>query len=270
MGWLQRLGLGTQEPRSPATRRPDPLADLGPLTESTVPPAVAAGPQNGSPAGSPPPPDLPAAVDPNRRPAPARFEIDNLGLRVTRLEQAENYYRWRTNGWQAPGFLIYHFSREIDALASLLALDWFHMAEDTGNLICTLPLVFGWYRRADGLWEVLLGGPPLTAGQWTSARRSIENAGGRLVDQRRPPSEDAAFDSTDPGGTVRFVREYTEVALTETRRFLVFSASSAAAARLFLKQKESLPSHRSEVVRVETPEGVFCRDHTGLIEESDT
>ena len=204
-----------------------------------------------------------------RPPATPAFEKDNRGIRIRRLEQAEPYYRWRSDGQLAPGFLIYRFGRERDAQEALLSLDAFHLAQDTGNLICDLALVFGWYRRSDGSWEVLLGGEALTPGQWITARQSLEKSGGSPVDHRRPSRGSPPDGSLPSFGSVTFVREYSVVDLSGTRRYRVFRASSSMAARRFLKQKESRPDRPSEVVQVETPEGVFHRDHTGLIEEID-
>lgn len=105
----------------------------------------------------------------------AYVEQDNAGTRHDRAEHTEAICR--ADDPLEP-HLRYQFESEADAKKAMLALDFIHVAQDTGNLICTRPLAFGVYGDEGHGFEAFLMGKELTATQWQRAKTLFAEHGG--------------------------------------------------------------------------------------------
>ena len=70
-------------------------------------------------------------------------------------------------------FVMHEFKSANDARNGLLALPCIKIASDTGNLICTKPLIFGYYQTDSSHWEAVLCGDDLAHDLWSQARERV-------------------------------------------------------------------------------------------------
>jgi hypothetical protein len=197
----------------------------------------------------------------------AYSERDNLGTRHENFAEASTW--WVVNLTKDKGgFAVYTFGKESDAREAMLELDYIHQARDSGKLISTEPIMFGVYRREDGVWETEIVGKPVTRTMWLAACAAFEKHGGKRKGVSDPPPEAPArkTPAIDDGAKVEYVREDRRQAPTgQTMIYKVYKGPSASAAKAFLtKNPVSKPLL---YLVVETPEGNFCRDIQGMYQE---
>jgi hypothetical protein len=202
--------------------------------------------------------------------APAKDSFtaaDNQGTLHDRLELATSYWMARLTSAKKDPYVMYLFDRAEDARAALLELPCIHEARDTGSLICTEVLIFGYYANEQGKFEALVGGDDLTVELWEQAKASFEKHGGRrkndLAPERHAPPPHVAR-PPDPG-RVKFVREDRQQKMGATFVYRIHTAPDAAAARAFLEKHPVLA--KLTYLVVETPEGNYCRDVNGIYKE---
>ena len=118
--------------------------------------------------------------------APTFSEKDTLGTRHGSLEHATSYWSSRLHSVRKDPFVNHKFAREEDARAALLELPCIHIASDSGKLICTQVLIFGYYKQTDGQYEVVICGDELPLELWEEARTSFAKHGGRLKNELAP------------------------------------------------------------------------------------
>ncbi len=122
--------------------------------------------------------------------APSEFihkvykDMDNRGTRLTDLTDAQTHWTLlRTTGRVEAG-LVAVFPRMIDAREALLGVDCIHVAEDSGCLIATEPIVFGHYELNDGSHEAVICAEGLQPVHFEQAVRSFTRHRGKPRFQR--------------------------------------------------------------------------------------
>src|SRR5689334_20953941 len=73
-------------------------------------------------------------------------EKDNMGTRHNTASLATTYWIARMASSKKDPYVMYIFDNANGAHTALLELPCIHVAEDTGNLICTDVLIFGYYQ----------------------------------------------------------------------------------------------------------------------------
>lgn len=194
-------------------------------------------------------------------------EKDNLGTRQDTLSVATSYWMARMSSAKKDPFVMYTFDNGNDARAALLELPCIHAAEDTGKLICTEVLIFGYYDTTEGKYEALVCGDELTHELWVQAQESFAKHGGRKKNDLEPPKQAASRPKATSGdaGKVVFVREDREPRHGQTMTYRIHKGPDAASAKAFLENNPV--SKQFYYIVVETPEGSYCRDIQGVYKE---
>ena len=192
-------------------------------------------------------------------------ERDNRATRILRLSQADDF--WREHRDQIPKvpFLRFTFSSESEAIDALLSIGCIHQAGDTGNLLCTEPIVMGCHRTIENSYEVFLAGEELSYATWSEAARKFSDHHGCRRDQLKPETGDSDRGGSDTRQVV-FEKEYYQMGPEGTSFCKVFKASSLPAARSFLRRRENVIMVRNRSILVETPEGTLRGDSDGIHE----
>ncbi|MBN1563649.1 MAG: hypothetical protein JXA10_07415 [Anaerolineae bacterium] len=199
-------------------------------------------------------------------------EQDNRGTRHDTMSLAQGYWFSRNfGGGKKEPFLLYAFDTREKARTALLELPCIHVASDSGNLISTEIILFGYYPRDnDGKYEAIVCGDRLSHDLWAQAKASFIKYGGQPVGQGElEPAKSAApvvatAKVTSPG-TVTFVREERKVIYGQTMTYRIHTGPNEASAMAFL---EKTPVTRQfYYIVVETPVGNFCRDIQGIYKE---
>ncbi len=165
-----------------------------------------------------------------------------------------------------PPYICYLFSNDDDAREALLDLNFIHEAEDTGNLICTEPLTFGYYRNQNGKHEAFIGGDQLTLPFWQAAQASFKRCNGSVKNEQRP---DANINMESEPAIMGFervnkVREYSQLNSGKSEFYSIYEAPNGVIAQAFLKHRQNLVTKSDCYVVVKTPEGDFWRDKDGI------
>lgn len=194
-------------------------------------------------------------------------EKDNMGTRQDTMKQAVSYWMVRNASQKFDPFILYLFDKESDARDALMELDCIHVAKDTSNLICTEPLIFGYYRRDDGKYSAIVCGDDLTHELWAAARDSFAKHGGQRKNDQEPEKRASAATETKMAkpDKVTFVREKRKQGLTGTLIYRIHKAPDAASAKAFLQQNPV--NERLYYIVVETPDGNYGRDIEGIYKE---
>ena len=194
-------------------------------------------------------------------------EKDNLGPRHDTFDIAVSYWWARNVAQKFDPCVLFIFDNEGDARDALLELDCIHVAEDTGNLICTETLMFGYYQRDDGRYDAVICGEELTHELWAKAKKSFEKHRGKLKNDAEPEKKVISESKkTQAIEEVIYVKEYSEEGLYGgTHTYRIYKAPDAAAAKAFLKRNPVNKPLYSIVV--ETPDGNWGRDIDGISQE---
>jgi len=87
---------------------------------------------------------------------------DNVGTRLDSFDKARSYWiPWVTSG-KIPPFVDYKFKSESDCIKAISSLSFIAEASDTGDLISTQTIYYGYYEVDPGKFEVLICGEELT------------------------------------------------------------------------------------------------------------
>jgi len=169
---------------------------------------------------------------------------------------------------------MHTFAREEQARPALLDLPCIQLAKDSGKLICTQVLIFGYYKQQNGTFEAVICGDELTSELWEQARVSFAKHGGRLKNELDPReampgpakrSPPAATSVPADVSEVRFDREERHQQMGKTMTYRIHKAPDAASAKAFLQRQAVTTPHHYLVV--ETPEGTYGRDLDGIYKE---
>jgi len=194
-------------------------------------------------------------------------ERDNMGTRQDTMDHAVVYWMARNTGQKFEPYVLYEFDEGSDAKEALLELDCIHIAEDTGKLICTETLVFGYYQRDDGKWEAIVCGEDMNHELWDAAKNSFVNNGGQRKNDQEPEeraSTTSESEIAEPDEVI-FVREDHKQVMEEDTVYRIHKGPDAASAKAFFEQN---PVDRKFYhIVIETPEGNYCRDIQGIYKE---
>jgi hypothetical protein len=202
-------------------------------------------------------------------PAPPATHLVNRGDRQDDLHQAMAYWIERMSSPVKDPFAMYIFDTGKDAHEALLDLPCIHEGSD-GKLICTEPLIFGYYRQSDGQYEAVICGDKLTHELWERAKSSFESHGGRRKNDLEPvvsgpPAPPAGPASPEDVVFVKEERKPTKLG-SGIATYQIHKGPDEASARAFLERH--LVTKEFLYLIVETPEGSFGRDIQGIYEES--
>jgi hypothetical protein len=195
------------------------------------------------------------------------FEKDNFGTRQETWDQANSYWLIRNSSQKFDPFVLYTFEKESDARDALLELSCIHIAKDTGRLICTEPLYFGYYRRSDGKYSAAIIGESLTHELWAAAKEGFAKHGGqRKNDQEPEPRDSGSFETKIARpDQVTFIQEKRKQGQTGVMIYRIYKAPDAISAKAFLQQHPV--NERLNYIVVETPDGNYGRDIDGFYKE---
>ncbi len=198
---------------------------------------------------------------------PSFTERDNLGTRHDSKGIALAYWMGeRLNSVRKDPFIIFTFDTTEAARKALLELPCIHIAEDSQKLICTEPLIFGYYQIED-VFEAVLCGDDLTHELWEQANSSFCKHGGRRKSDQEPTKYAASVpptSSTEPDEVV-FIREERKQGAGGTAVYRVHRGPNKASAMAFLQQNPV--TAQLVYIVVETPDGNYCRDNLGIYKE---
>lgn len=196
-------------------------------------------------------------------------EKNNRGTRHDTLSVASSYWTARITSPKKDPFILYAFDAEKDARDALLELPCIHVATDSGKLICTEVLIFGYYQTEAGKYEAILCGGDLSHYLWEQAKTSFIKHGGRPRGQgeqepekRAAPAQKARLVRPDK---VIFVREERQNKRGATCIYRIYKSPDAASAKAYLEQNPV--TKQLFYIVVETPEGNYCRDIQGIYKE---
>jgi hypothetical protein len=164
-------------------------------------------------------------------------------------------------------YVLYIFEKENDARDALLDLGCVHVANDTGNLICTETLIFGYYGTDDGKYEGIICGEDLTHELWEAAKESFARHNGKRKNDQEPEKRakpQAKAVEKKPGKVV-FVREDRQQKMGHTMIYRIHKGPDAASAKAFLEKNPV--TQQFYYIVVETMEGNYCRDIQGIYKE---
>jgi hypothetical protein len=190
-------------------------------------------------------------------------EADNMGTRHLKIEDANLF--WMANmSFDIGGFLVYFFNSADHARDALLELPVMHVADDSGEIVCSVVLTYGYYLNSNGRWEGELVGTELTSDLWATAKAAFIKHGGRCKSEREPKVGPSASRGTaGHSAAVRFVRAEKETQPTGLIcSYTYYSGPSADAAKEFLKSH--LVNQPLQYILVDTPEGRYGRDINGI------
>lgn len=202
--------------------------------------------------------------------APKSFtEKDNRGTRHDTMSVASSYWIARMSSPKKDPFVLYDFDAEKDARQALLELPCIHVAADSGKLICTEVLIFGYYQADSGKYEAIICGDDLTHELWEQAKASFIKHGGRPKGQGEQEPEKRAVPAqkakVPQPGKVVFVREDRKQRYGATMVYRIHKGPDATSAQAFLEQNPV--TRQLYYIVVETPEGNYCRDIQGIYKE---
>jgi len=198
------------------------------------------------------------------------LEKDNRGTRHKNEAETVAYWNARMRKTEKEPFVIYTFDSAVSAREALLELPCIHEAEDSGNLICTETLNFGYYDVEEGGYDAIVCGWDLTHDLWQKAKTSFINHGGRPRGQGDlEPEIKAQKPKKKKTGKVKYVTTNTSRKNLGTQvvtfTYEVYRGPDAATAKDFLSEKPVKKPHY--YIIVETPEGNYGRDIDGIYRE---
>lgn len=196
-------------------------------------------------------------------------EKDDRGTRHDTESRASAYWLTRITSPHKEPFLLYDFDTEQAARNALLELPCIHVAEDTGNLICSEVLIYGYYPTKEGKYEAIICGDDLTHEVWSQAKQSFIKYGGhpRGEGELEPTKQTAPASKPKAAHPekVVFVREDRQQKMGATFIYRIYKAPDAESAKAYL-EKNPVTQPLYYIV-IETPEGNYCRDVQGIYKE---
>jgi hypothetical protein len=166
-----------------------------------------------------------------------------------------------------PQFILYSFAKGDEAQAALLEVTCIHLASDTNEMICTVPIEYGFYSCSWGGFEAILAGDALTLTIWQEAKTAFERHGGTCKNSLLP-DENSARAKPPLGGVdqVKFVRTDNGEMLGRIATYRIHDGPSEAAALAFLQANPVTQQYLYLVVQ--TPDGNWARDINGIYKET--
>lgn len=204
-----------------------------------------------------------------QQPQPDQYsEKDNRGTRQETESQATSYWVARNARQKSNPFALYVFDQEPNARNALLELDCMHLAGDSGKIICTETLIFGYYRRKDdGKYEAIVCGDDLSHEFYETVRTSFAKHGGVKRNEQEPEIAKKPQPPSTQGDPkqIEFFKEDRRRQMGHEMVYRIHKGPDAACAKAFLEQNPvTKPLY---YIVVETPDGNYCRDKDGIFKE---
>jgi len=195
---------------------------------------------------------------------PSFSDRDNVGTRQTILDQAVAYWNMRNIRQKFDPFVLYVFSNESAARKALLELDCVHEARDSGNLICTEPLIFGYYRTEGGQYEAIIASENLSHELWQRAKEAFQKHGGQRINDQEPEKQVVPVTKkpADFASKVRLIRKYSERNRPGNPTYEDYECNDAEIAKEFLLTKSV--DREQYYITVKTSMGIWGMDIKGL------
>ena len=197
-------------------------------------------------------------------------EMDNRGTFQDTFSKASSYWIARMQSSKKDPFVLYAFDSEKDAKEALLEIPCIHIAQDTGRMICSEVLNYGYYLTEGTKYEAILCGGDLSHETWEIAKNSFIKHGGKPkgMGELEPPKTTPPIppsEKTPEPDKVIFVREDRQIKVGKTLIYRIYKGPDVASAKAFLDKN---PVHQALLYYiVETPEGTYCRDIQGMYKE---
>jgi hypothetical protein len=200
------------------------------------------------------------------------FQKDNLGTKIP-----DGLFLWaetqRTRKGKPIPLIVCEYDNEKDAYNALLKLPFIHIAQDSGELISSEILSYGYYKVNETIYHAAICGWSIRSDLWREAKNILEKSGGNLIDIIEPEIEADLQDTNEADNRVVFVREYQNLfefmQNNQLHKIMVtyriFRANNAQAAMQFLSIQSIEKKHYQLIV--ETPSGNYCRDVSGFYRE---
>ena len=192
----------------------------------------------------------------------------NKGTRLDTLSKANAYYMSCLTKGELPPSMQCLFDGETEALRALTSLSYMRKASDTGELVATQPIHFGYYENERGESMVLISGKSFSHDLWREAKEKFVAAGGKITADKEPEKDTNRISASTAAeaSSITFVREECKAGpLGSMNTYRTYRGPSKAAAMAFLQANPvNKPLY---YIVVETPEGDFGRDISGIYEE---
>lgn len=194
-------------------------------------------------------------------------EKDNMGTRLDNPMLATTFWDARQSSSKKDPFLFYAFDNETAAREALSDLPYIHDAQDSGKLICSETLTFGYYQTQPGVYEVIICGEELEYALWEQARGIFAKHGGYKKEELQPEKRAPLSQKHKVAQPekVKFIREESNVQMGQKMIYRIYEGPDEASAKAFLKQNP-VDKHFYYIV-IETPVGNFCCDLAGIYKE---
>jgi hypothetical protein len=224
-------------------------------------------------------------------------QSDNKGIYHNDLDLATEYWAERKKIKNYEPFLLYKFQDETDAVRALLEVECIKIAEDTEEIICTEPLIYGYYPVESGNYEVILCGTAMGKQLFENSMSVFLRNNGEKINERPPEDKKKKLEEpvikkeaentpskpekketqVQPPGKksepeakpeAEFLSDEFKAKDGKDTKIRIFRAANSKDAIAFLETK--LVTKKDVVLIVKTPEGIFGRNYHGIYKVSKT
>ncbi len=169
--------------------------------------------------------------------------------------------------------LVYIFRSAENAQKALLDLPFIFLASDSGKMISTEIVGFGFYEVGKNLFQAIIVGKGLTYDLWKLAKKSFIDNDGSFYSETEVPQSSPTIspdsDNTLTTNDVVFIKEYEEFddrgGKINLVKYVIYRADNKYQALKWLSQNKV--SKNFYYLIIETPEGNFGRDIQGIYQE---
>jgi len=199
-------------------------------------------------------------------------QSDNKGTYHNSVDIASVYWAERKKLKKFEPFLLYKFNDETDAVRALMQIECIKIAEDTEELICTEPLIFGYYPVEKGSYEVIFCGESLNNSLFDKVKAVFETNNGEVINEKKTeekkkePVPVVKNETEKPMPAAEFVSDELKEKNGKDTKIRIFRAINSKDAIAFLETK--LVTKKDMVIIVKTPEGIYGRNYNGIYKVS--
>ena len=191
---------------------------------------------------------------------------DDMGTRHDNSDTAEGYWMKRNADGDGSFFILYHFPSTDNARRAFQELGFIKVAQDTGQIICTEVLVYGYYTRYDGKVSGVLAGRDLTVEDYEAGKNAFEKYGGKLFNEIKPTktksSSSQSGDAINLSAVVFDRVEQVNMGFHGTAKHTYYTAPNEATAVAYVKSNPVTEALNQ--IGVQYPGGLICRDKDGI------
>ena len=189
-------------------------------------------------------------------------QSDNKGIYHNNVDIASGYWAERKKLKKFEPFLLYKFNDETDAVRALMQIDCIKIAEDTEELICTEPLIYGYYPVEQESYEVILCGTAINNSLFDKVKAVFEANNGEVINEKKEPVPAVKKEAEKPSPAAEFVSDELKEKNGKDTKIRIFRAINSKDAIAFLETK--LITKKDMVIIVKTPEGIYGRNYHGI------